>query len=266
MRVPDARALRGAHEPAALVDDAVGAGQAEPGAGALRLGGEERLEDAGQHLGRHAAARCLRPQARRSAPRCSMRFDRRVGLADERRAGRTTMRPPGGVASRAFSTRFMTTCSICARSPVTSGSRPRGASSKVRCSLSSRRSISASPSTTWFRSSGCRLAGSACGCRRAAAASAARPAPTTRRIASIDSRDGWSGSKSRSSSERVAEDAGQQVVEVVGDAAGEAPEALHALGLDADAPGSPGAPPRRGPRSTGVSQRALHHAARSSRP
>ena len=46
-------------EAAGLLDDAVDHRQAEPGALADFLGGEERLEDLLDHLGRNAACRCL---------------------------------------------------------------------------------------------------------------------------------------------------------------------------------------------------------------
>ena len=56
MMVPRARLAVGEDVAAGLLDDAVDGGEAEPGAAADLLGGEERLEDLLHHLGRHAGA------------------------------------------------------------------------------------------------------------------------------------------------------------------------------------------------------------------
>ena len=78
-----------------LVDDAVGDRQAEAGAAADRLGGEERIVDARQLLRRNA----------------------RSGVGDLgdrpgrlRPASSTVSQPPRGMASRAFRNRLRNTC------------------------------------------------------------------------------------------------------------------------------------------------------------
>ena len=97
---------------AALLHDAVDGGEAEPGALPRLLGGEERLEDAGLVGHVHADAGVASPPARRRTPartpfgrpvdvgRCSSRFEVVI-----------VTRPPCGIASRAFTTRFTSTCS-----------------------------------------------------------------------------------------------------------------------------------------------------------
>ena len=60
----EVRLARHVHEPTVLPDDAEHRRQAEPGAAARFLGREERLEDAGQDIGRNTAAGVDHPQPR----------------------------------------------------------------------------------------------------------------------------------------------------------------------------------------------------------
>ena len=101
--------------PPALRDDPVHGGQAQPRPLALGFGREEGLERAGGDVRRHARAGvghadpdvATRRQARR---RC--RRSRRCRCVK-------VMAPPPGMASRAFTARFTSTCSNCAGSAVT---------------------------------------------------------------------------------------------------------------------------------------------------
>ena len=211
---------------AALVDDAVDRGQAEAGALALRLGGEERLERA-------------RPRRRRPCPMpvsvtASITYVPGASVsrsAASRSSSSSTFAvsivswPPAGIASRAFSTRLTSTCSIWLESA--SHARQLGASCVVvsMCSPMTRGSIWSRPETVSLRS---RTVGFR-NCLRLNASSCASAPPRGRRPC---------GSRARRRAVRssavepfddqigVADDGGQQVVEVVGDAAGEPADRL----------------------------------------
>ena len=72
----------------------------------------------------------------------------------------TTSVPPSGIASRALTARFSTTCSICPGSIRTGGRPGCSRETNVTCSPISRRSMRAAASTTSFRSTslGCTMA------------------------------------------------------------------------------------------------------------
>ena len=92
--------------PLVLAHDAEHDGQAEAGADPIRLGGEERLEDPLDDVGRHAAAgigdRHGHPRSRRA---------RRPGRRGRPVPTSVRMRstPPSGIASRALMHRFIST-------------------------------------------------------------------------------------------------------------------------------------------------------------
>jgi hypothetical protein len=91
--------------------DAVHGGQAQPGAGALRLGGEERFEGAFRDLGPHPLTGVADPHARvpaggtsvQSATSSSSRCVLPVSIDSV---------PPVGIASRALTARLTRICSI----------------------------------------------------------------------------------------------------------------------------------------------------------
>ncbi len=99
-------------EAAGLLDDAVDHGEAEPGALADLLGGEEGLEDLVDDLRRDAGAGVLDLEQRRSRPRgrpCKPKAARSRSAATL--PVRTVSLPPLGMASRALTARLTMTCS-----------------------------------------------------------------------------------------------------------------------------------------------------------
>ena len=139
-------------------------------------------------------------------------------------------RPPWGMASRALTARFMTTCSICPRSAFT---RPSPGVGVVRSAMSSpirRPSRSFMSVVTALRS---RTTGSSTCLRLKARSwrvrSAARPA--VRWISSMPRRIGSSGFSGMQQDVGAPEDDGEEVVEIVRDPAREPADRLHLLGL-----------------------------------
>ncbi len=135
-------AERRARDPCSLVDrdraagltnDAVDGGQAQPGAAAGFLGREERFEDARLRRLVHADAVVADRRAARSGRargRSAMVSGAPGAEHDVARSARW-MVPPDGIASRALTIRFSSTCSICAGSASTcehAGRRARAAS------------------------------------------------------------------------------------------------------------------------------------------
>ena len=122
------------HVAAGLLDRAVHHGQAEAGALPLFLGREEGLEDLRQDLLGDPAAGVADGQhhvpARPPWARC------RVAWPASTSALAVSMRstPPSGMASRAFTQRFITTCSSCPGSAFTW---PRSAPGTIARSMSS---------------------------------------------------------------------------------------------------------------------------------
>ena len=120
---------------ARLLDDPVDGGQAEARAPPALLGREERLEDVGQDFGVHPAAGVLHGEGDVGAGRHRRR------IAAGWLASTVTFRvervspPPAGMASRALTARFITTCSICTGSALMQ-SRP-GSTRTVRRTFSS---------------------------------------------------------------------------------------------------------------------------------
>ena len=117
--------------PPLCVDDAVHGRQPEP-VPCLRLRREERLEDARPRLRRPCPAPVsvtasdhVRPGAGRARPRPPAP-DRTL------RGRRSSSRPPSGMASRALTTRFTITCSICPGSALTVAQVRRRAPSSAR--------------------------------------------------------------------------------------------------------------------------------------
>ena len=140
-------------EPAAALDDAEHRRQAQAGALADPLGGEERLEQVRLDLGRHPACRCPPPPAARSA----RPGDRGPAAGRPRRmsTAAVAMRsvPPPGMASRPLSARFSSTCSSCAGSPPDRRQPGASAISTRMFSPMRRSSIWLARWTTWLRSS-----------------------------------------------------------------------------------------------------------------
>ena len=103
---------------AALPDEAVDHRQSEAGAGAFRLGGEERLEDPRPARRAECRRRCRARAARRTGRRRS-RAPAPPSALMSRFEVSIASRPPCGMASRALSTRLTSTCSSCAASART---------------------------------------------------------------------------------------------------------------------------------------------------
>ena len=138
--------------------------------------------------------------------------------------------PPRGIASRAFTARLTITCWICARSTRTR--RTSGANAQQTVTSSPRRRESIVPRSVMapFRSSttGCRI------CRRAKArswrVSAAACWPDLADLRQRRPRRAL-GRQRALGDVGEAEDRGEEVVEVVGDAGGELADRLHLLRL-----------------------------------
>src|SRR6516162_5908135 len=139
-------------------------------------------------------------------------------------------RPPWGIASRAFTARFRMICSICAGSAFT---RPSAGSSRLSTSIVSPisgLSIWAMPATTPLRSSTrgwsiCwRLKARSCWVSDAARSAVFLTSSTSRRWRVV-------GGQPQQQELRPARDDGQEIVEVVRDAAGELADRFHLLDL-----------------------------------
>ena len=126
-------------------DDAVDRREAEAGPLPDRLGGEEGLEERGGASRRPCPTPVSvtdehRRSRRRAGPRAR---PRRRGRARRRRVSTISAPPPSGIASRALTTRFMTTCSIWPGRRARARIGPDASdSSSSMCSPMSRRSIS----------------------------------------------------------------------------------------------------------------------------
>ena len=139
--------------------------------------------------------------------------------------------PPSGMASRALTARLMITCSSWPWSTLSPAprSRPCVILSSMVSPISRRSRFDSSASTSVMSSTrGCRV------CWREKASSW-RTRPAARLafcLMCMMSAKDWSPGRWRSSKQvREADHGGQQVVEVVGDAAGELADRLHFLGL-----------------------------------
>ena len=133
------RAAFDLHLAARLGGEAVDLGQAEPRALAGFLGGEERIEGARQHLGRHADARVGDAEAHEVAQ--PVRPRRACGAL----SARIAIVPPPGIASRALTQRFSTASSS---SPASTSTGHRSAPKRIstcRSPRSERVSISRMP-------------------------------------------------------------------------------------------------------------------------
>ena len=146
---PDPGLAVAEHIAAGLLDDAIDHRQAEAGALADLLGGEERLENLVAHVGGNAVAVVL------DLDQHVIGGDQRLlvegGAFGGRRhcgcAGRCW--PPSAIASRALTTRLTITCSNWLRSALTSHrSRPCTTSSSIVSPTSRRSSICNSDSTS----------------------------------------------------------------------------------------------------------------------
>ena len=118
-RLPRPGALSACDPAAVLVDDVVGHRQTEPRRFADRLGGEEGLEHARQHVGRHArpvvAHRQLESPRQQPAPS----LVRPALAAHARGSQRHVDRPASALAWMAFTIRLVRACCTCVASAVT---------------------------------------------------------------------------------------------------------------------------------------------------
>ena len=215
-----ARAAFDLHLAARLGGEAVDLGQAEPRALAGFLGREERLEGAGQHLGRHADARVGDAQPHEVAPRPAT-------LACGALSTLIAIVPPPGIASRALTQRFKTASSSSPASTFTGHRSAPKRMSTCRSPRSERASISRMPWRCRRRSMGAgthrlparereQVAGEV-GAALDRTAHAVERAPARRGIAArLDQAD-------------AVENDLQQVVEVVRHAAGELAQRLQLL-------------------------------------
>ena len=128
--VPDAGLRVELDLAAGLADDAVDRREPQAGALALRLGGEEGLEDAGLRSRRPCPRPCRSPSAGRSGrPQARPR----ASASSSTFAVSITRLPPPGIASRALTARLTSTCSSwpgsasTGHSPARAGSRARRA-------------------------------------------------------------------------------------------------------------------------------------------
>ena len=139
------------------------------------------------------------------------------------------------MASRAFTARFMTICSTCPRSAFTGASSGRRLSTTFTSSPMRRPSIARMSATTTFRSSS---VGSMISLRLNA--SSWRVSPAARSPAFLNLRDVRLARivriEIRQQQLAVAQNHGQQIVEVVRHAAGQPSDRLHLLGLLDTAP------------------------------
>ena len=214
---PEGRALtrRRLHDDPAprLRDAAMRRRQPQPRAAAGLLRREERLEDAV-------------PQLRSDARAGVGDGDARERLARPPRRCYTPIRrrPPSGMASRAFSARFMTTCSSCARSATTGDRGPVGEDVELDVRAEQRLEHRRSPRTTAATSSVVRAPG-----RRRENARSCEVSSAARLAARRTSSTAWARVLPVDlvvQDRAVAADHGHEVVEVVRDASGQAAERL----------------------------------------
>ena len=208
--------------------------QAEAGPLPDRLGGEERIEGPRDHVGRHADAgigdrRCRHiGPARRRACRARIASSRR-GIA----RSRSSAVPPSGMASRALIARLSIALSSWC------GSQKRRPQSARRDDLQLDRladacgaAVPPCDATSWLTSTGFGSSGwrrEKASSRWVSAAARLAEAMAARRVA-VDSRQPALRDARLHQVER-ADDAGQQIVEIVRDAAGELADRFHLLRL-----------------------------------
>ena len=130
------------HLPARLPHEAVDHRQAEAGALADGLGGEERVEGPGDHLRRHAGAG-IGDAEREVLPRRQVALLRAPGSSSHLLAVSMVMRPPSGIASRALMQRLRSAFSSCGGS-TSAGHRPAGAD-HLDCDGRARRCAGSAP-------------------------------------------------------------------------------------------------------------------------
>ena len=139
-------------------------------------------------------------------------------------------RPPPGIASRAFTTRLVSADSSCAGSTRT-GQRPLAVDSSISmCSPSVRSSSLVMPATRSLRSTCLRLQRLAARERQQAAIEIGAAQRRAQRLVDGFGRVGIPADLLAQQVE-IADDDGEQVVEVVRQAAGELPDRLHLLAL-----------------------------------
>ncbi len=190
---------------AIFLDDSVAGGEAEPGA--VLFGGEERLKDTGEHLCIHADARIADGEGDASRAPALPAF-----LVS------SSSLPPPGIASRAFTTIFKITCSICPGSARTVFNCGASMAVNSMSSPSMRRNMRSISRTSALRST----SDARTPCRRLKASnwrvrSVARSEALT--TCSRSRRAGSLGMHGVQQHVRIAGDDHEQVVEIVRDAA-----------------------------------------------
>ena len=106
-QAPPSGSIGGCDGPAVLVNDALGDGEAQAGAFGVQAGGDERLENVRQHIGRDAGAIVFDGNG---DPRL------RVAIQTPRM---NAISPDGGMAYRALRSRLTKTCTSRSELPVT---------------------------------------------------------------------------------------------------------------------------------------------------
>ena len=215
---------------ARLLDDAVDGGQAEAGALADILGGEERLEDLGHDLGRHAGAGVLDLDQHVLAGRHAVAGElQALALGDVARADGERAAVGHGVAGvdGEVDDHLLELRLVGLDVPEVAAGQDLELDLLAERAVEQRRdrSVSTSPSSST----------SACSVCRREKASSWRTRPAARLALLLDVHDVLVGGVGRpvrlQQQVGEADDGGQHVVEVVRDAAGELADRLHLLAL-----------------------------------